>query len=961
MKPLPRLFQNRFRIYLLLVLPLAGVTFMASAQAQPKQATHSSENIRSGHGNTGSTGNVPTICGTVLDSLTSDPLPGAHVEAITPSDTLYTITDRQGAFAIPLAGNNSSTWPLRLKISFIGYQTIGFRFRDAGSLVPLTVKLVSTALDIDKITIKGRVQMITQKGDTLEYNPRAVRSMQGDNVKELLQSFPGVEVKDKSITANGKQVEVVYVDGRLVFGSDIMDPLYYIDASDVDRIRLYTEARVPHRRRERTVMDIITFSKLTGTMAGETLLSAGNEMEKNSEGEHRIRYGAGGSFNIFAERNVIKLSAITSNIDRQSSKMADITNLRSIIPKAGIYNNTAIDASYEHNDMERGIQLDVNYNYGRDKETEQEEIRDDYYATNEWTARLQYDTLLNNRLKKRHQAKIYCSTRLDTLNRFRIDTRIEGNLEDNCSGETQASLGLLDGGVLSRQYRLSSDTTRGRSLSGELSFHYDTPSRRRKGGSRSLSLSIHFLTSNDDTDRNSVDTLASSTSHTYVTSNAGGCINNFRSTLNYSETLGQHASLDFSYNLDRNNSRYNRIAMDNLTFQIDPTLSERYVDNRLTHKISAGTSLRFRRISATIGILFESTELHKTNGFFHNDIHPEMCDYGRVLYNSLLPNLNFRHIGTRGNIFTINYYATANYPSADRLCPTLDSYDPYRLIAGNPALQPERVHSLMSSYTTTIPALAASLQLQLEAKITTDKIASRTEYLLRDTLLTAYGDYPASAGANLITTTNAGTDYNVKMQATYSFLFRPIRSIVSFIPAFSFFRSPTYIGTEYNRSDLYYPSLTVSIRTNFSSLIRLNLHSATVYAVTRNSVTTNVKTFSEQVSATATCQFAKRWYFYANYLFRYYDNISYPDNDNSQHQFNAAIGMRIFKNRMGDIALAAYDLFNDTRSFTASVRGNLIRNRWILNYGRYVTLNFSYRFNRKSTAAQENAWVRMLQ
>ncbi len=377
--------------------------------------------------------NGAMLRGTIVDSLTLEPLAGATVEIASPSDTLYVTTDKEGVFSHAFAREGQG-WPVQVRITYVGYKPLGFIFQNPETVVPLAVRLAPATQLIDRVTVKGQIAMITQKGDTLEYNPRAIRSQEGDNVRELLKSFPGVEVGDHDIKVNGQQVEVVYVNGKMVFGSDVMDPLKYIDASDVDKIRLYVE-ETKHQRRKRTVMDILTFRKMEGTVAGEALVSAGPDLKRDVEGHYRMRYGAGGSFNIFAERNILKLSALTSNIDRKSSMMSDIINFSTGLPKPGTYTNTDIAATYEHHNIDRGIHLQLDYAYGRNTEKDQTITQDIYYPSAQWSSRTVLDTLLNRNKSTEHRAKVQYNSYLDAKQRFAIYFQTQGKLEDNTSDE----------------------------------------------------------------------------------------------------------------------------------------------------------------------------------------------------------------------------------------------------------------------------------------------------------------------------------------------------------------------------------------------------------------------------------------------------------------------------------------------------------------------------------------------
>ena len=897
--------------------------------------------------------NVPRLSGTIVDSLTLEPLAGATVEIAMPSDTLFIATDKKGKFnhALP---KDQTTWPIRVRITYVGYKPLNFLFRDVASVIPLAIRLAPASHLIDNVTVKGRIAMITQKGDTLEYNPRAIRSQDGDNVRELLKSFPGVEIGDNDIKVNGQQVEVVYVNGKMVFGSDVMDPLKYIDASDVDKIRLYAE-ETKLRRRKRTVMDILTFSKMEGTVAGEALVSAGPDLKRDVEGNYRMRYGAGGSFNIFAEKNILKLSALTSNIDRKSSMMSDIINFSKGLPKPGTYTNTDIAASYERNNAGKGMHLKVDYLYGRNTEKNKKITQDIYYPSAQWASRTALDTLLNENRNTKHTAGVEYSSYLGKKQRFSLNFHARGALEDNRNDERLFSFSELDSRTLFRQNQSTDDRKKGKSLDGNLSFGYTAPPASGRKNSRSIFLNASYMISENDISKNTIDTLTSSTAKTYVISGGEGRINNVSAGIRYMEPLSKYFSMAFGYTFARDHSKTDRVALDNLTGEIDSTLTERYVDNRLTHMADAGLNYKKGKLGVNFSLRFQSAAIEKNSHF------PVARSYGHNRYNHFLPQANISYYHSAYRIFSLTYSTSVIYPSADKLSNTLDAYNPYRLVVGNPHLQPARQHAIQYSYNMNFPTRSSSLQTQLTAKITTDKIASRMEYLLQDTLLAAYGNYRADAGANLVSALNVGTDYNIDARVTYSFLCRPIKSIVSLTPSFSFFHTPTYIGTSYNVSDLYYPAFTIGLRTNFSRVLRLTLSSSTTYAYTENDVTRNVRAVAEQAAALATLQLSNRWYVYANYLYRYYKNLTYSDSRNSYHQLNAALGCKVFRNKVGEVCIAVYDILNGSTAFTAAVQSDRIRNTWTYNYGRYITLNFSYRFNKQKNATQDNKLIRMLQ
>lgn len=97
------------------------------------------------------------------------------------------------------------------------------------------------SIQLEEVTIKGRIPIVTQNGDTLIFNPKAVNIQEGDVAMNIVEQLPGTETDDHSVKIMGKQVTKTYIDGRLIFGSDPMAALKNLSATDVLKIKAYDE------------------------------------------------------------------------------------------------------------------------------------------------------------------------------------------------------------------------------------------------------------------------------------------------------------------------------------------------------------------------------------------------------------------------------------------------------------------------------------------------------------------------------------------------------------------------------------------------------------------------------------------------------------------------------------------------------------------------------------------------
>lgn len=96
---------------------------------------------------------------------------------------------------------------------------------------------------LNEVIIKGQAAAIKIKGDTTEFNAAAYKIQPNDRVEDLLKKFPGVTVDAQGkITAQGKTVEKVLVDGEEFFGDDPTLVTKNLRADMVDKVQLFEKS-----------------------------------------------------------------------------------------------------------------------------------------------------------------------------------------------------------------------------------------------------------------------------------------------------------------------------------------------------------------------------------------------------------------------------------------------------------------------------------------------------------------------------------------------------------------------------------------------------------------------------------------------------------------------------------------------------------------------------------------------
>lgn len=889
------------------------------------------------------------IKGIVVDSLNGQPLPRANISFTTSSgDTVHTAADKNGRFSIKYtircpSGNFSR---IVIQVSHIGYSPWIRKIVPTSSRYDITVRMAQESVSIDEIAVKGRAVLITTKGDTIVYNASALNSMEHETAGDLMKKLPGITIEEhgnkKSLSYNGERIEVVFVNGRLVFGSDVTDAMDYVQAKDVNKIQVF-EQKDKTKKKRRQVMNILTFSRLVGTIAGEVLLSGGSDTEKDMDGNHQLRYGAGGSYNIFATKNILKLKALTSNIDRHTTQIAQMAKLGEG-RYSGYRKNVEAEAVYENSPKADnmtfvaggGNHLHIDYGFNRQSQEDQQFSDYIYFPSDAWNSRTSNDTMQSWTRNVSHSLNARAIKYLDKKQATVINIVSNNSLRNNRDVYTHHINSTLDGKTLYATGLSNNNKNLAWNTNGSVSL----VSILGKESKYRILVDFKYSLSDNDVDKLQLDTLEWSTSHTFINSSGGERNSTISGGVAFGINLGSKHDLSLSYSIDNTNTRYDKTAFDNLTGELDYSLTSRYTNHSLTHKSGVGYKyISQNGFSAEINIAAHDYRMDKS------EFIPAERQYAKTYFDPVI-NCRFSLLHAMKTNLSFVYNNSPIYPSIEMVRPRIDNSDPLFLRSGNPDLKRAMLHTLSFRLNHTIPSSSSSVEIAAVAKLTTDAISTRTRFFTEEERLVEHDNYLAPAGSSLLTFVNVGKSYTADLSATYRFLCRPINSIISLTPAFSFENTPGYSDEVLNALRLYHLRFKAGIVANFSKKIKAELTSEMFYNDMRNSMKDDVRGITNQTDFNINYHFFKQCYATLNYRYYLYKGITYKDR-NTYNQLNAGIGYRIFKSKMGEINLSVYDLLNSTRTYKVKTTAEYRQN--IVSYytGRYLLFTFSYRFNKK--------------
>jgi len=180
------------------------------------------------------------IAGTVLDAATKQALPDATVTLLRVSDSsslAFAVVDKQGRFTL----KNLQPGSFFISFSFIGYQDI---------IKPVVISAAYPDVNIGTVYLEADARLlqgvvitappISIIKDTLQFKTSAFKTGLNATVEDLIRKLPGMEVdKEGNITAQGKAVQKVYVDGKEFFGNDPKIATKNLPADAVDKVQVY--------------------------------------------------------------------------------------------------------------------------------------------------------------------------------------------------------------------------------------------------------------------------------------------------------------------------------------------------------------------------------------------------------------------------------------------------------------------------------------------------------------------------------------------------------------------------------------------------------------------------------------------------------------------------------------------------------------------------------------------------
>lgn len=258
------------------------------------------------------------VNGILLDATDTTALIGASVRLLKPTkdSTLVkgTTTDANGVF--DLSGIKAGKYTL--KLSYVGYKdelkhiTVG---TDGRNVNLGAIRMTPNSIMLSEAVVVGVKTPITVKEDTVEYNADTYKTQPNAVVEDLLKRLPGVEVDaNGKITAHGKEVKKILIDGQEFFADDPKMASKNLPADMVNKLQVIDRKSELARLTgvddgdDETVINLTVKKGMNNGWFGT--LNAGYGTNK--------RYTSNGIANYFNEGNQFTLTGSANNVNNMN-------------------------------------------------------------------------------------------------------------------------------------------------------------------------------------------------------------------------------------------------------------------------------------------------------------------------------------------------------------------------------------------------------------------------------------------------------------------------------------------------------------------------------------------------------------------------------------------------------------------------------------------------------------------
>lgn len=862
---------------------------------------------------TAAKGSKGYIQGTVYDENTKESIPFATVRLMNAKDSTElqaVATNDKGKFRL-----SATAGDYLLEISFIGYKTFLQNFNTSAKEPDYSfgdIFMQENTVELGAAVIEAQVPDIVVKGDTIEYNATAYSSQESDMLQDMIRKIPGIEVDaNGNITANGKPVKKILVDGKEFFGNDIPMALANLPANMIKKLQLYKE--------ESETAKIIGFRDKDPDQVLNLVVK--EELKQSIFGDVRAGYGSDDKYankalvNYMRNGNQISFVGDMSNVNDNEYSMG---------MDSGIDKNKNIGASAQIEVSEK-FKIGGNIRYSNNENLMET-------RTNTQTFLSEGDRFSKqdmSSLSKRNNTNLGINLQWKPDSLTTIYARSYVSFNNNKSDNNSNNI----------SYVAESDTTSGQTLSHSRGDGYSvnsfiTMGRKLNDKGRTISLTLNNSFRKD----NSKGTNYSLTQYTGDTpdkiidqrNSTDNKTNSYNISMSYVEPLGKDYRLQLSYSINNNKSerlRDVRKMDDDGNYTIIDTAYTRNTNNDyINQNISLNFQATKKKYRYTIG--FSVDPSYSKSKITLGDSIIENLKQNVVNFS---PNLNFSYTPNDNSSLDFNYSGSTSQPGISQLSADTVIVNALSKYYGNPDLKPSYSNNFNMYYQKSNYETSRFLMISAGFNYTFNNIVDYTLIDGQGNSTNTYRNVSGNMGANLnfiFDTPLKNKKFNIG-NSTYT----------------NYYKNIGYTNGEkaITHNVVLGEQITGRFRSDkFETSLRLGI----TYNMTRNNLSESQdrNTTNYSLNHTALLKLPYDFSVQSNLSYSYYSGYG-DDFKTSEVLWNASISKLFLKKKRGTLKVQMYDILDDRNTITRQVSGNYMSDSRSNSVNQYFMVSFSYKFN----------------
>jgi len=615
-----------------------------------------------------------------------------------------------------------------------------------GGLKLDSIKISSQANILEEVIVTQKIP-IKIKGDTIEYNASSFETEKNAKLEDLLRRLPGVTVSNTGeITAQGKTVSKVLIDGEEFFGYDPKIAIRNVRADAVDKVQVY------ERKSDQ--------AELTGVDDGVRLQTV-NVVLKNE-----ARVGVFGNANVnFGTNKLFDANLFTAKFDHSErigvtgswnnmGNSSDASMIRMNNQIIGKPTHNSAGVNYENNFLQKKLNLTSSYGYSNNgNANESDSYNKQVLDENETQETNRQSQSSSDKIN--HSLRAQVRMRVDSASNLQVQingTKGSGDSRNSSSSETLRSVG---DNVNTKANDFTSDNS-AKTKDENLDLRINYRRRLNKTG-RSMNLQLSNQFTNSESSNlvreitNKYDSLGVNPRTTDInqTRYNEGKNNKFGASLNISEPITKDINLTLGYSFDASNRTGLVNAFNNTgnTQQLDSLYSkneqDKFNNNGLDFNIS------FRTDKFMVNLSNKTTYLQQNLSDSYRNIALDRSFW----QNNFVTRFSYKMSNTKS--LSLDYQNGSNVPSFSQLQPIQPPTNELFVQLGNPDLKRETLNSFNINYNKFSLLKASSLMVNATIAFTDNAIVNKSEI-----------DQTGKTTATFVNI-NDKTNWNVRLNATY--------------------------------------------------------------------------------------------------------------------------------------------------------------------------------------------------